>query len=132
NTGAKDIADFSKQLANEWNIGSKSSRAKSLLLVVSVASKTSFTPVSPTIQRSLPEGVVGEMAYRMNGPLGEGRFAEAVDGGVHVFASALASRLEFKVSDLEASTVASNSPEVAGDAQPTLVSAKNVQRSRRV
>jgi tetratricopeptide (TPR) repeat protein len=132
-TGAKDIADFSKQLANDWNIGSKSSRAKSLLLVVSVASKTSFTQVSATIQRSLPEGVVGEMAYRMNGPLSEGRFAEAVDGGVRVFASALAARLEFKVSDLEASTVASNSPEAAGDAsKPMLVSAKNVQRSRRV
>ncbi len=132
-TGAKDIADFSKQLANDWNIGSKSSRAKSLLLVVSVASKTSFTQVSATIQRSLPEGVVGEMAYRMNGPLSEGRFAEAVDGGVRVFASALAARLEFKVSDLEASTVASNSPEAAVDAsKPMLVSAKNVQRSRRV
>jgi len=132
-TGSKDVSDFSKQLANDWNIGSKSSRSKSLLLVVSVASKTSFTQVSSTIQRSLPEGVVGEMAYRMNGPLSEGRFAEAIDGGVHVFASALASRLEFKVSDLESSTVASNSPEVAVDAaQPTLVSAKNVQRSRRV
>jgi tetratricopeptide (TPR) repeat protein len=131
-TGSKDIADFSKQLANDWNIGSKSSRAKSLLLVVSVASKTSFTQVSTTIQRSLPEGVVGEMAYRMNGPLSEGRFAEAVDSGVRVFASALASRLEFKVADLEASPIASNSPEVASDAQPVVVSAKNVQRNRRV
>jgi len=131
-TGTKDISDFSKQLANDWNIGSKSSRGKSLLLVVSVASKTSFTQVSTTIQRSLPEGVVGEMAYRMNGPLSEGRFAEAVDGGVRVFAGALASRLEFKVSDLEASTAATSS-EVAVDApQPTLVSAQNVQRSRRV
>ncbi|HEV8167723.1 MAG TPA: TPM domain-containing protein, partial [Pyrinomonadaceae bacterium] len=130
-TGTKDVADFSKQLANEWNIGSKSSRSKGLLLVVSVASKTSFTQVSSTIQRSLPEGVVGEMAYRMNGPLSEGRFAEAIDGGVHVFASALASRLEFKVSDLEASTVASNSPE-ADAPQTTPVTASNVQRSRRV
>ncbi len=132
-TGSKDIADFSKQLANDWNIGSKSSRAKSLLLVVSVASKTSFTQVSTTIQRSLPEGIVGEMAYRMNGPLGEGRFAEAVDSGVRVFASALASRIGLKVSDLEASPVASNSPEAAVDApQQVLVSAKNVKRSRRV
>src|SRR6185295_19436342 len=111
----------------------KSSRAKSLLLVVSVASKTSFTQVSSTIQRSLPEGVVGEMAYRMNGPLGEGRIAEAVDSGVHVFASALASRLEFKVADLEAAPVASNSSEVAVDTpQPVRVSTKNSQRSRRV
>ncbi|HEX3251630.1 MAG TPA: TPM domain-containing protein [Pyrinomonadaceae bacterium] len=133
-TGTKDVADFSKQLANDWNIGSKSSRSKSLLLVVSVASKTSFTQISPTIARSLPEGIVGEMGYRMSGPLGEGRFTEAVDSGVHVFASALATRIGLKVSDLESAPVASNSPEVANvDAsQPMLISAKNVQRSRRV
>src|SRR4030095_15020822 len=41
--------------------------------------------------------------------------------------------LEFKVSDLEASPIASNSPEAAVDEpKPTLVSANNVQRSRRV
>ena len=134
NTGTKDISDFSKQLANDWNIGSKSSRTRSLLLVVSSASKTSFTQVSPTVQRSLPDGVVGDMVYRMAGPLADGRFAEAVDSGVHVFASALANRLGFKVSDLEASPVASNSSaEVAVESpQPVRVSAKDVQRSRRV
>ena len=132
-TGAQDISGFSKQLANDWNIGSKTSRTKSVLLVVSVASKTSFTQVSRAVQASLPEGVVGEMGYRMTGPLGDGHFTEAIDSGVHVFANALAEKIGFKVSDLEAAPVAANSPDVAGDtAQPVLVSAKNVQRSRRV
>ena len=132
-TGAQEISEFSKQLANDWKIGAKSSRSSSLLLVVSSSSKSAFTQVSNVVQRSLPEGVVGEMGYRMNGPLGEGRFAEAIETGVNVLAGALANRLGFKVSDLQPATVASNSPEVAVDApQPTLVSAKNVQRSRRV
>lgn len=133
NTGDQELSVFSKQLASDWNIGAKTSRTKSLLLVISAASKTSFTQVSTVVQRNLPEGVVGEMGYRMNGPLSEGRFAEAIDGGVHVFANAVAEKIGFKVSDLEAAPVASNSPEVAVDTPtPTLVSAKNVQRSRRV
>ncbi|HEU4871310.1 MAG TPA: TPM domain-containing protein, partial [Pyrinomonadaceae bacterium] len=133
NTGTQELSDFSKQLANDWRIGSKSSRTNSLLLVVSSSSKTTFTQVSNLVQRSLPEGVVGEMSYRMNGPLGEGRVAEAIETGVRVFASAVADRLGFKVSDLEAAPIASNSPDVAVDApQPVLVSAKNTKRSRRV
>jgi uncharacterized membrane protein YgcG/tetratricopeptide (TPR) repeat protein len=132
-TGAQEISDFSKQLANDWNIGAKTSRTKSVLLVVSVASKTSFTQISRTVQTSLPEGVVGEMGYRMTGPLGDGRFTEAIDSGVHVFANALAEKIGFKVSDLEAAPVASNSPQISVDApQTVLVSAKKVQRSRRV
>ena len=133
NTGAQGISDFSKQLANDWNIGAKTSRTKSVLLVISTTSKTSFTQISRAVQTSLPEGVVGDMGYRMSGPLGEGRFTEAIDGGVHVFANALAEKIGFKVSDLEAAPVAANSPEVAADTpQPVRVSAKDVQRSRRV
>src|ERR1043166_1678753 len=132
-TGAQQISDFSKQLATDWNIGAKTSRTKSVLLVISVASKTSFTQVSRAVQTSLPEGVVGDMGYRMTGPLGDGHFTEAIDSGIHLFANALAEKIGFKVSDLEAAPVAANSPEVPVDTpQPVLVSAKNVQRSRRV
>ena len=132
-TGAQQISDFSKQLATDWNIGAKTSRTKSVLLVISVASKTSFTQVSRAVQTSLPEGVVGEMGYRMTGPLGDGHFTEAIDSGIHLFANALAEKIGFKVSDLEAAPVAANSPEVPVDTpQPVLISAKSVQRSRRV
>lgn len=132
-TGAQGIAEFSKQLSTDWNIGAKTSRTKSVLLVISVASKTSFAQISRAVQTSLPEGVVGEMGYRMNGPLSDGRFTEAIDGGVHVFVNALAEKIGFKVSDLETAPVATNSPEVVVDAaQQVLVSATNVQRSRRV
>jgi tetratricopeptide (TPR) repeat protein/uncharacterized membrane protein YgcG len=130
-TGAQEISAFSGQLARDWNIGAKTSRSKSLLLVLSAASKTSFTQFSRTALTALPEGVLGEMSYRMSGPLGEGRFAEAIDSGVHVFANALAEKIGFKVSELESPAVASNASEpVAESPQPVLVSAKNVQRPR--
>lgn len=131
-TGAQEISSFADQLARDWNIGAKDGRNKSLLLIVSVASKTSFTRFTRAAQRDLPEGVLGEMSYRMQGPLSEGRFAEAVDSGVRVFAQALAEKIGFNVADLEASSVAANSPEVTPDsAQPVLVSAKSAPATRR-
>ncbi|HKG96526.1 MAG TPA: TPM domain-containing protein, partial [Pyrinomonadaceae bacterium] len=64
-TGEQEISLFSQQLARDWNIGAKTSRGKSLLLVISVASKASFTQFSRTVQTALPDGVLGEMTYRM-------------------------------------------------------------------
>src|SRR5215213_6130935 len=104
-TGGQEIAAFSQQLARDWNIGAKTSRGKSLLLVVSTASKSSFTQFTRTAQADLPDGVLGEMTYRMSGALSDGRFAEAVDSGIHVFANALAEKIGFKVSDIETSTI---------------------------
>ena len=130
-TGAQTISTFSQQLARDWNIGAKASPGKSLLLVVCTASKSSFTQFSRMAQTALPDGVLGEMSYRMSGPLNDGRFVEAVDSGVHVFANALAEKVGFKVSDIEPSTVAANTPTVATDTpQPVLVSTKETSRTR--
>src|SRR2546423_7444950 len=130
-TGAQDVSAFSQQLARDWNIGAKTTRGKSLLLVVSVASKTSFTQFSRTAQTALPDGVLGEMSYRMHGLLDQARFAEAIDSGVHVFASALAEKIGFNLAELEGTTVATNSSEVASDSPlPVLVSATNTPSTR--
>jgi tetratricopeptide (TPR) repeat protein len=121
-TGGQDIADFSRQLATEWKIGGRSSTTKSLLLVVSVASKSSFTQFSRLVQSVLPEGILGDMGQRMRGQLMEGRFTEAVDQGVLLFLNAIAPRLGFAVEDLEKSgsanaSVAESTP--ASTQQPT-------------
>ena len=131
-TGEQEISVFSQRLARDWNIGAKTSRGKSLLLVISTASKSSFTQFSRTVQMQLPDGVLGEMAYRMQAPLSDGRFAEAIDNGVHVFANALAEKMGFNVAELETSAVAVNSPEAAAESpQPVLVSTKPAPRTRR-
>src|ERR1043165_5060302 len=129
-TGSQEISAFSNQLARDWNIGTQTTRSKSLLLVVSTASKTSFARFSRAAQLALPDGGLGEMTYRMQTPLGEGRFAEAVNSGVNVFANAVAEKVGFKVSDLE-SSVAANISDVAADSpQPVLVRAKNEPKTR--
>lgn len=130
-TGDQQISQFSQQLARDWNIGVKTSRNKSLLLVVSVASKTSFAQMSRTAQMALPEGVLGEVSYRMQAPLTDGRFTEAIDSGVRVFANLVAEKFAFNVAELEPSAVAIGSPEGSSDAsQATLISATNPQKTR--
>ncbi|HEX5836166.1 MAG TPA: TPM domain-containing protein [Pyrinomonadaceae bacterium] len=126
------IDEFSQRLANEWNIAGRNSRSKSLLLVVSAASKTSFTKFSRPAQTQLPEGVLGEMSYRMRGPLSDGRFSEAIDGGVRVFVNALAEKIGFNAADLEPSTsVAADQPVSASESpQPLLVSARDGEKTR--
>ena len=105
-TGGQDIADFSQRLANDWNIGARNSRTKTLLLVICAATKNSFTQSTRAVQSQLPDGVLGEMSYRMRGPLSEGRFTEALEGGIYVFVNALAEKIGFNPADLEPATAA--------------------------
>ena len=130
NTGDQQMSAFSRQLARDWNIGTTTNRSKSLLLVVCSGSKSSFTQMSRNAQLALPEGILGEISYRMNGPLTDGRFAEAVDSGVHVFANAVADKVGFKVSDLEDNVVATKSPEASDSPSTVLVSAKETPQTR--
>ncbi len=45
-TGARDIFDVSRDLANEWKLGARNSKKKSLLLVIAVNERTAFTQFS--------------------------------------------------------------------------------------
>jgi tetratricopeptide (TPR) repeat protein/uncharacterized membrane protein YgcG len=133
-TGDRDIFDFSRQLATDWNIGSRNSRTKSLLLVISVASKTSFTQFSHMVQVDLPDGILGEMSQRMRTPLGEERFAEAMDVAVHFFVSALAQKLGLAFGELDtsASTISPVNSDTTAEtmAPPVVVSANERAKTR--
>lgn len=131
-TGDQPIDEFSQRLANEWNIAGRNTRTRSLLMVVSAASKSSFTRFSRTVQGQLPDGVLGEMSYRMRGPLSDGQFTEAIDGGVRVFVNALAEKIGFNAADLEpSSAVAVDSSSKASESpQQVLVGARDVEKTR--
>src|SRR4029078_8918524 len=55
-TGGVDIFDFSRKLSTDWNLGARNSSSKSLLLVVSVASKASFTQFRKVVPLGFHEG----------------------------------------------------------------------------
>lgn len=125
------VSEYSQRLAREWNVGAKTSRGKSLLLVISAASKTSFTQYSRAVQAELPDGILGEMTYRMSGPLSEGRFAEAVETGIYTFVNAVAQKVGFNAADLEKPVLtAEGTTQVNPSATQPVLSATDSQRSR--
>ena len=85
-------------------IGVKTSRSKDSVARCVGSVEDFFHSIQPRCATHLPEGVLGEMSYRMQGPLSDGRFTEAVDGGVHVFVNALAEKFAFNAADLESRT----------------------------
>lgn len=100
-SGAGDIAEFSLQLANDWNVGARTSRKKSLLLVLAVKEKTSFTRFSRSVQSDLPEGVLGEMGQRMRGFFDAGQFGEGLTAGVQHFVNSIGQKLAFSTDDFD-------------------------------
>ena len=98
--GGQDVSDFSLQLAREWNVGTRNNAKKSLLLVLAINEKTSFTRFSRSVQGDLPEGVLGEMGQRMRGPFEAGQFSEGLKAGVDHFVAALANKLGLNAEDL--------------------------------
>ncbi|HEX6046063.1 MAG TPA: tetratricopeptide repeat protein [Pyrinomonadaceae bacterium] len=131
-TDGVDVAEYSQRLAREWNIATKTGRTKSLLLVISAASKTSFTQFARVVQSDLPDGVLGELSYRMSGPLGEGRFTEAVETGVYAFVNAVAEKKGFNAADLERPVVTAEatSQPPADTTQAVLISANEKPTTR--
>lgn len=100
-TGGQDIFDFSQQLALDWGVGARTSSKKSLLLVVSVNEKTSFTQFSKSVQSELPEGVLGEMGQRIRSLVNAGQFSDALNAGVQHFVSAMAQKRGLKAQDFD-------------------------------
>ncbi len=98
-TGGQEIFDFSQKLAREWNLGARSSAGKSLLMVLSVSDRASFTQFSKSVQADLPEGVLGDMAQRMRAHVEAGRFNDGVNAGVRHFVGSLAEKLSLNVED---------------------------------
>jgi uncharacterized membrane protein YgcG/tetratricopeptide (TPR) repeat protein len=123
-TGDKEIFDFSQQLARDWKIATKNSQSKSLLLVVSVAAKASFTQFTRAVQSDLPEGVLGDMSQHMRDQLGADQFSQAIDQGVQLFVSSLSQKLGFSTENIDqpvgGSVAASETVKAVSDATPQM------------
>jgi uncharacterized membrane protein YgcG/tetratricopeptide (TPR) repeat protein len=106
-TGGQEIFEFSRQLAHDWNVGSRTSEKKSLLLVVAINEKTAFTQFSRSVQGDLPDGVLGDMTLRMRGIIANGRPMDAINWGVETFVGTMARRAGLTLQDFEQPAVAS-------------------------
>ena len=84
--------DFSRELAQDGTLEPGKCKEE-LLLVISVNDKASFTQFSKSVQRELPEGVLGEMSQRMRPLVNAGQFSEGLSAGVQHFVSSMAEKL---------------------------------------
>jgi uncharacterized membrane protein YgcG/tetratricopeptide (TPR) repeat protein len=98
-TSGQDIFDFSQKLAREWNVGARSSARKSLLMVLSVSDRSSFTQFSRSVQSELPDGVLGDVAQRMRAHIDAGRFSDGLNIGVRHFVGSIAEKLALNVDE---------------------------------
>lgn len=112
-TNGQEIADFSGQLAEEWGVGSRTSTKKSLLLVLAVGEKVGFTRYSRSVQRELPEGVLGEMSQQLRNHVTAGRFGEGLEAGVQLFVGAMANKLGLNAADFSGTPVTDTGANIA-------------------
>jgi len=99
--GSEDLYDYSLRLANEWNIGSRSSTRKNLLLVIAADNAKFFTQFSRSAQAALPDGLVGEMGRKMRPKLEANDYDAGLLIGVQTFVSGLGETHNFTLADLD-------------------------------
>lgn len=109
-TGGIEIFDYSAKLARAWDIGSKQSASKSLLLVVAVDEKASIVQFSRRVQKDLPEGALADMNEQMRGPVSSGRVGEGLLLGVQKLVPLLAARLGFSAEGMDQAPAAQAAP----------------------
>ncbi len=112
-TASQDIFDFSRELAENWGVGSRTSPMKSLLLVMAVSEKASFTRFSKSVQNELPEGVLGQMSQLMRAHVNAGQFSEGLEASVEHFVSAMATKLGLNKDDFAKTPAADLTANVA-------------------
>jgi tetratricopeptide (TPR) repeat protein len=99
-TGDLDIADYSRQMADEWKIAG-SGKQKSLLLVVATDTGKSFAQASRSVRGDLPDGILGEMRRRMQTQLDVHDFSEGLGSGVQTFVNLLAENKGFSLVNID-------------------------------
>jgi uncharacterized protein len=117
-TAGQDIFDFSQRLAREWNFGARSSAGKSLLMVLSVSDRSSFTQFSRSVQVDLPEGVLGEMSQRMRAYVDAGRFSDGLNAGVRHFVGSMAEKLALNIDDFTNTAAQTAEPSSGPSSEP--------------
>ena len=116
-TDGKDIFDFSRQLAMDWDVGARSSK-KSLLLVVSVLEKSVFTQFSRSVQRELPEGILGDLSLRMRTWIDSGKFSEGLSDSVQHFMDALSKNSGLNLQDIDQTPAATPAESTTSNSAP--------------
>ncbi|HEY6045551.1 MAG TPA: TPM domain-containing protein [Pyrinomonadaceae bacterium] len=99
--GNEDLYDASLRLAGEWNVGTRTSTRKSLLLLITADNGRFFTQFSRSAQTALPDGLVGEMGRRMRPKFESGDLNGGLLVGIQTFTNGLGEQNNFTFAQLD-------------------------------
>lgn len=114
--GSEDLYDYSLHLANDWNIGSRTSPRKTLLLVIAADNGKFFTQFSRPAQSAIPDGLVGEMGRKLRPKLEANDYDGGLVVAVQTFVNGLGELHNFTLADLD-----SKAGEIATRTRPRTV-----------
>lgn len=98
--GGEEIYDYSLRVADEWDVGPKSSR-KALLLVIATDSGKSFTQISGGVQTDLPDGLTGQMDRRMRPKIESAGYSQGLLTGIETVVNILGEKNNFTFEALD-------------------------------
>ena len=99
--GSADMYDYSLRIANEWQVGTRTSPRKTLLMVIAADTGQFFTQFSRAAQTTLPDGLVGEMGRRMRPKFEARDFSGGLVTGVQAFVNGLGEQHNFTFAQLD-------------------------------
>jgi tetratricopeptide (TPR) repeat protein len=99
--GSADMYDYSLRVANEWQVGTRTSPRKTLLMVIAADTGQFFTQFSRAAQTTLPDGLVGEMGRRMRPKFEARDFSGGLVTGVQAFVNGLGEQHNFTFAQLD-------------------------------
>ena len=128
--GPTDMYDYSLRVASEWQLGTRTSPRKTLLMVIAADTGQFFTQFSRAAQIALPDGLVGEMGRRMRPQFDARDFSGGLVTGVQAFVNGLGEQHNFTFAQLDVPadvsvaqtrprTVATSSPADSPAPQPS-------------
>ena len=94
-TGDQDIFDYSLAVARGWGIGSSEGEKNGALLLVAIDDHKYYMQVSRHLEGDLPDGLVGEIGRRMQGPFRRGDYSGGLMTAVQTFVSTLEEKRGF-------------------------------------
>src|SRR5438309_1971523 len=88
--GDQDVFDYSQLLTDDWDVGSKNSKQKSLLLVIAADTGKFFTQSSRNVRGDLPDGLIGEMGRHMRLQFEAREYNDGLTSGIRAFVNEMA------------------------------------------
>src|SRR6266516_4958653 len=99
--GVQDVFDYSQQLTDDWNVGSKNSKQKSLLLVIATDTGKFFTQSSRNVRGDLPEGLIGEMGRHMRLQFEAREYNDGLTSGIRAFVNEMSEQKGLSLAGIE-------------------------------